>query len=585
MKRSIIENEEARQNALRNLRLIDTPPSESFDRITRLASRLFGAPVSAVSLTDHDRQWFKSKVGANLMEIPRAEAPCNYAIHSDEVFIVPDLLDDDRFSTSLLARAGIRFYAGAPLITRSGYSLGTLCILGDQPRTISDDEQNLLADLASMIMTQIEVQNTIGRVDPTSGYPNEHQLFEDLEDLAKRHSGEERVALLIELVSSQQVSHGSRVLGPAYVEDLIRNSAEIIRRALGDGLRLYQVGPTRCLIVLDPTAVDWEDLTGKLEQGLRGTISSAGIPVTPDAVIGVYRFQTETVAPRDVLRRLFNAADDARKTGRLVATYNEARDQAYARSFMLLGDMCDALERPGEFALVYQPVIGFSNGRCIGAEALVRWQNNLLGEVMPAEFIPLVEETALIRPLTDWVLNAAIKQVAEWQKTVPVPRVSVNVSARNLEERDFATRIGRILGEYGVASDVIQLEFTESAVVTYSARSLDQLTALKQMGMSIAIDDFGTGYSNLSYLRRMPATTVKIDQSFIKTLSTSENDRKLVRAVISMAHDLGYNVIAEGIEDQVAYDMLASWKCDEAQGYHISHPLSPKAMREWLARA
>src|ERR1019366_5249483 len=116
MQRAIIENEEARQNALRNLRLLDTPPSESFDRITRVAGRLLGAPVSTISLTDNDRQWFKSRVGVDLAEIPRSEAPCNYAIHKDEVFVVPDMLEDDRFKASALANAGIRFYAGAPLI-------------------------------------------------------------------------------------------------------------------------------------------------------------------------------------------------------------------------------------------------------------------------------------------------------------------------------------------------------------------------------------------------------------------------------------------------------------------------------------
>jgi GAF domain-containing protein len=206
MKREIIENEEARLNALRNLRLLDTPPSESFDRITRMASRLLGAPVSTISLTDRDRQWFKSRVGVELAEIPRDEAPCNYAIHSDQVFVVSDMLQDGRFKGSLLVRAGIRFYAGAPLITRSGYGLGTLCVIDDKPRGMNDDEQRVLIDLAAMVMTQIELQNTIGRIDPTSGLPNEHQLFEDLEDLAKRSPGERKVGLLVELVSAKSAT-------------------------------------------------------------------------------------------------------------------------------------------------------------------------------------------------------------------------------------------------------------------------------------------------------------------------------------------------------------------------------------------
>jgi GGDEF domain-containing protein len=498
MKREIIENEEARLNALRNLQLLDTAPSESFDRITRMASRLLGAPVSTISLTDRDRQWFKSRVGVDLAEIPRAEAPCSYAIHSDEVFVVPDMLEDGRFKTSLLARAGIRFYAGAPLITRSGYGLGTLCVIDDKPRSMSEDEHRVLIDLAAMVMAQIELQNTIGRVDPTSGLPNEHQLFEDLEDLARRAPGERRVGILVELVSPRQISQGLRVLGAAYAEELIRNSTLAIRRAIGDGLRLYHVGLTRCVVVLDE-AIDraWEDVTNDLRISLQDTISCGGIPVSPDPVIGIYAFQADSVAPRDVLRRLFNAADDARASGRLIASYNEMRDQAHARSFTLLTDMRDALEHRAELALVYQPVRDFMSGQCSGAEALLRWRHPKLGEVLPTEFIAMVEETAVIRPLTEWVLNAAIDQIAQWQQVREVPRISINASARNLEEPDFADRVDAILHKRGVSARSIQLEFTENALLGDNPHVMDQLRALKRMGVSIAIDDFGTGYSNL----------------------------------------------------------------------------------------
>ncbi len=582
MKREIIENEEARLNALRNLRLLDTEPSEAFDRITRLASRLLGAPVSTISLTDHDRQWFKSRFGVELAEIPRHEAPCNYAIHSDEVFLVPDLLQDERFNASLLAQAGVRFYAGAPLVTRSGYGLGTLCVIDNKPRDMPEDEQRVLVDLAAMVMTQIELQNTIGRIDPTSGYPNEHQLFEDLEDLSKRSPDQRRTALLVELVPAEQIGHGLRVLGSAYAEEFIRNSTDALRLAARGNPRFYHVGPTRSVMLLDE-GESWQDLTADLQMRLREPIFSANIPVMPDPVIGVYEFQTDAASPRDVLRRLFSAADDARKGGRIVASYSELRDQAYARSFMLLSDLTQALERPGEFNLHYQPVLDFASGALAGAEALIRWRHPHLGPIVPAEFIPLVEETALTRPLTDWVLNEAIGQAARWRGRIAIPKLSINASARNLEQNDLADRVSRTLVAHGVTPQLIQLEFTETALVSYSSRSLDQLCALKEMGISIAIDDFGIGYSSLSYLQQLPASVLKIDQSFIRTLATSEYDQKLVRAVIYMAHDLGYQVVAEGIEDREAYDMLASWGCDQAQGYLIAHPLPADAMATWLA--
>jgi EAL domain-containing protein (putative c-di-GMP-specific phosphodiesterase class I)/GGDEF domain-containing protein len=587
MQRSIIENEAARQNALRNLRLLDTAPSESFDRITRLASRLLGAPVSTISLTDHDRQWFKSRFGVDLAEIPRGEAPCNYAIHTDEVFVVPDMLADDRFKGSLLANAGIRFYAGAPLITRTGYALGTLCVVDDKPRTVTDDERNLLVDLAAMVMTQIELQNTIGRIHPTSGYPNEYQFFEDLEDLAKRHPDQEKVGLLIELASPQQITHGLRVLGAAYVEELIRGATEAIRRTLGDDVQIYHVGPTRCLVLLDQSAIAGvEALADRLDVSLRDSLLFSGVPVNLDPAMGVYVFPLSAVEnPRDTMRRLFNAANDARETGRRLAFYTEIGDRAHVRSFRLINDMHEALAGAKDFRLLYQPVVDFASGKCIGAEALLRWRHKSLGDIGPAEFIPLAEGTALIRPLTAWVLDTAIGQLAEWVKAGHLPRISVNISMQNLEESDFAEALASVLDRHGVSPGMIQIEFTESVLVSYSARALDQLGAIKRMGVAIAIDDFGTGYSGLSYLQQLPATVLKIDQSFIKSLAVSEHDQKLVHGVISIAHDLGYRVVAEGIENSEAYDMLAAWNCDEAQGYLIAHPLAPAMMDAWLEPA
>src|ERR1700733_11989779 len=377
MERFIIENEEARQNALRNLGLLDTPPSESFDRITRLAARLLGAPVSTISLTDHDRQWFKSRFGVELAEIPRAEAPCNYAIHDDKVFMVPDMLEDDRFKTSVLATAGVRFYAGAPLITRTGYALGTLCVIDDKPRVMSDDEARLLVDLAAMVMTQIEVQNTIGRIHPASGLPNEYQLFEDLEDLVARHPDERRAGLLIELASQRQITHGLRVVGAAYAEELMRNATGTLRHSLGDILRIYHVGPTRCAILLEESAIAGIDsLADAIDTALRGMIPYSEVPISPDPIMGAYVFALRDVEnSRDVLRRLFSAADDARKSGVRTAFYNEIVDRAHARSFALIGDMRAALADTGQFSLVYQPVVDFASGKCVGAEALLRWRH------------------------------------------------------------------------------------------------------------------------------------------------------------------------------------------------------------------
>ncbi len=577
--------EAARLNALRSLKLLDTPPSDSFDRITRMASRLLGAPVAAVSLSDHERQWFKSKVGVDATEMPRDQAPCDYAIRGEGLFIVPDLLEDARFAGHPLLATGARFYAGAPLVTRTGYALGTLCIVDTRPRTLNEDEQGVLADLAALVMTQIEVQNSIGRIHPTSGHANEYQLLDDLDDLAILRPGAPCLCLMVELVASSQVNQGMRVLGANFMENLVRSATEAIRLGLGADSRLYHIGTTRCAVLLGETRRrDWVQVTHDLDRSLRAPIDCGGIPVRPDPAIGAYEFSSGEVKPRDVLRRLYNAVDDARRSGSVVAAYDERHDHAHVRRFQLLSGVSDALQAADQFSLVYQPRVNLASGACVGAEALLRWHHPVFGHVPPGEFIPLVEETAYIHPLTRWVLDHALAQVAVWRAAGHRQKVSVNVSALNLEEDEFVGNLAALLGKHGVPPESIELEFTESALARDGARVVEQLEELQAMGIEIAIDDFGTGYSSLAYMQKLPADVLKIDQSFIQALATSERDQKLVRAMIGMAHDLGYRVVAEGIETAEACALLAGWNCDEAQGYYLSRPLPVAEMGRWLAK-
>jgi hypothetical protein len=177
-------HEAERLDALRKLNLLDTPPSEAFDRITRMAAQLFQLPVAAVSLTDSDRQWFKSRVGVEHSTIPRMKAPCAQAADEGQMLVITDLQADDHYRDSPLAASGVRFYAGAPLMTNDGYCLGAMCLLGAEPRQVSEAERAALQDMAAMVMAQIELRHAFGRVDPLSGLPNRNQFIDDFGDLA-----------------------------------------------------------------------------------------------------------------------------------------------------------------------------------------------------------------------------------------------------------------------------------------------------------------------------------------------------------------------------------------------------------------
>jgi EAL domain-containing protein (putative c-di-GMP-specific phosphodiesterase class I) len=571
--RFIDHNEAARLNALRDLKLLDTPPSESFDRLTRMASRLLGAPVSTISLTDGDRQWFKSKVGVDLSEIPREQAPCAYAIKGSNVFVVSDLLEDERFKASPLAVAGIRFYAGAPLITRAGHGLGTICIVADAPRRISTEEEQTLQDLAGMVMAQIEVQNMIGRVDATTGYPNQHQLFEDLEEQSRRHPGGAVATIIVEVLSPTETAHATRVLGTNYADTLAKRTMQAIQRGVGNSARLYHIAQMRCAVLGDVDAVPAADLARRVMDVLVEPVVCEGVPVTLDPVVGCYDFVAGETTPEHVLRRLLNAGDDARESPGKLASYDPVYDRRMARSYALLNDLGTALASEDQLRLVYQPRVELATGKLLGVEALLRWRHPDLGDVSPAEFVPLIERTALVRPMTEWVLATAIRQALAWSRSGLDVRVSVNASARNLDETDFAERLLQALRNSNLEPRHLELEFTESAAARDEENVVAQLEALHEAGVAIAIDDFGTGYSNVSYIQRLPVSVLKIDRSFVSDLSASERSSKLVRSMIAMAHDLGYRVVAEGIETQDAYDMLVAFGCDEGQGYLMAKPM------------
>lgn len=571
-------NEEARLNALRDLRLLESPPSDSFDRLTRLASQLLQAPVSTISLTDRDRQWFKSKVGVDLMEIPREQAPCAYAIQGRGVFVVPDLTADPRFVGSPLAESGIRFYAGAPLFTREGHGLGTLCVVDDKVRHLREGEEQVLLDLANMVMSQIELQNLVGRVDPVTGHANQFQLFEDLDDLVRREPGSSATLLAIDILSPTRTDYAARVLGSDRIGALMQEALRALQRSAGNSSRIYHTDRTRCAVLLEGGLLDGAAASERVMKALRDPISCNGVPVTADPSAGIYDFIVGEVLPREIFKRASNAADDARETSRGRARYNPASDQRNARRFSLLNDFAAALDSSDQLSLVYQPRIELASGRQCGVEALIRWTHPELGSVSPGEFVPLVEQTALGRPMTDWVVGAAIAQARCWIRSGRAMPVSINASALNLDEDDFAERMLTTAAQAGIAPSHLELEFTESAISRDPDRVIEQLRELRSNGVAIAIDDFGTGYSNLSYLQQLPVTVLKIDQSFVRDMVTSGKDRMLVKTMIAMGHDLGYRVVAEGIETQSAFDMLTEWGCDEGQGYLMSKPIPAHEM-------
>jgi EAL domain-containing protein (putative c-di-GMP-specific phosphodiesterase class I)/GGDEF domain-containing protein len=535
---------------------------------------------AAISLTDQDRQWFKSRIGVDEPSIPRDKAPCAEVARTASVVTIPDLLADPCYADSPLAARGVRFYAGAPLVTREGYGLGALCVLGTEPRTTSTAELAALRDLAAMVMAQIELEHAVGRIEPVSGLPNRTQFLDTLADLSRCDRGRRRLGVLVDLASADQIDQAMRVMGPGYIDDFVREAARRLRGLLQPARTPFHVAPTQ-LMFLAPLGIDETTYLETIGAMLKRARAEFEPHFAMTMTIGVAPFVNGVTPPAGVLRMAHSAAHDARGTDNPLLVYSVASDEAHRRRFRLLNDFSAALEHPGELRLVYQPRIDLADRHCVGAETLLRWTHPHLGEISPIEFIPLIEQTWLAGPVTLWVLDHALAQSAAWSAAgSPLP-LSVNISASNIAQSDFATQVQLLLLKHRVRPEMLELEITESAIMDNPELALAELAVLHEVGIRLAIDDFGTGHSSLAYLQRLPASVVKIDQSFIRDLPHGERELTLVRSMITLSHELGYRVVAEGIETAAMADLLTELGCDEAQGFHFSRPLGRKAFDRW----
>jgi EAL domain-containing protein (putative c-di-GMP-specific phosphodiesterase class I) len=283
----------------------------------------------------------------------------------------------------------------------------------------------------------------------------------------------------------------------------------------------------------------------------------------------------------------------AKRTDREYAIYSPDHDNNDPARLVLMRELRCALEESeaasssdslpahGRLLLHYQPQMNVRIGCTDHVEALVRWLHPERGLLFPAAFVPLAEETGLLEPLTRWVLGEALRQSASWQEDGQDIRVAVNLSARSLHDPQLVDTIETLLEGSGVKASSLQVEITESAIIVNPERARETLSRLHHMGVQVAIDDFGTGYSSLAYLKRLPIDDIKIDRSFVTNLTEHSDNAFIVQSVIDLGHNLGLEVIAEGVENVATYDCLARMGCDMIQGHYLSPPLAPDDLTHW----
>jgi EAL domain-containing protein (putative c-di-GMP-specific phosphodiesterase class I)/GGDEF domain-containing protein len=389
--------------------------------------------------------------------------------------------------------------------------------------------------------------------------------------------------LVIELRRVDRLQALLRGPAPATTMELV---LERLRKALRPEDRLAALGDDQLCVVLPRLAHQSQAVLAavKLLRTLDRPIAHEGGAAVLRPCVGIATLPEHGFDPAELLM----AADVSRQ----IAASREEGYHVYQGEGTVESQLYRGLDleleraiRANELELHYQPQVRLSDGRGIGAEALVRWRHLKEGDVPAASVIAIAERTGLIVALTHWVCNTALRQLAQWRSADIAPRVGINLSAATLSDRELPALVDQSMRTWGIGADSLVLEVPEAAMmaVVEAERQHAVLTRLKALGCQVAIDDFGSGYTSLAQLRRMPLDEIKIDRPFIAGVATDRGDAALVRSAIDIAHNFGLRVVAEGVERADAAEALARMGCDAAQGFHLGAPMPAPGFREWWA--
>jgi diguanylate cyclase (GGDEF)-like protein len=374
------------------------------------------------------------------------------------------------------------------------------------------------------------------------------------------------------------------VLGHSFGDALLQKVAQRLKIQLADDqCQLARLGGDEFVILLPEASVDTaRTVAMRILKSLEVPISLEDEMVDLGAGIGIAGFPAHGTDAQSLLSHAEVAMYAAKKSGNEALVYEPGFDETSQQSLSLLSEMRGAVDR-NEFRLYVQPKMLLGGGDVVGLEALIRWAHPERGLLFPDSFIPFAEKSGFIRVLTRWMLDRAAALCSELAAMGVRPKISVNISARDLLDQDLPDKFAEILLRNRVAPTSFCLEITESAIMDDPVRAQQTLEGLHAMGVELSIDDFGTGYSSLAYLKRLPVQELKIDKSFVMNMERDIDDSKIVRSTIDLGHNMGLRVVAEGIESEAVWELLAAMGCDQGQGYFMSKPLPANQIAAWIA--
>jgi diguanylate cyclase (GGDEF)-like protein len=443
--------------------------------------------------------------------------------------------------------------------------------------------QCILEDINSLMAERRRLEQ-MATTDRLTGLPN-RALWTDHMNLglaASRRVPGSRIAVI-----SLDINHFKMyndTLGRDVGDSLLSQIARRLKSIVRESDSLARLGGDHFGILLQPVS----NFRIATERVITEVLDSFDLPFTCNdkqlcvsLTLGIACFPEDGTNHETLLSNAESAMHRAKRNGLPYQYFDPTNDVSPSKQLRYSGQIRSAIDN-NEFELHYQPLVDIQTSRIIGAEALLRWEHPVEGTVMPQRIIPVAEQLGMITPITDWVLVTALRQCKKWSHSGNQLVISVNVSARSFQNPRLLEKVRWALKEAGVDGDYLEIEITEATLMQDVQRATDVLSSLSDYGVTIAIDDFGTGYSSLAYLKQLPIHTLKIDRSFIMDVAFDNQDVAIVRSIIELGHNLGYSVVAEGVETGMAWDMLNKLGCDTAQGFHISRPLSEGHFNNWL---
>ena len=420
--------------------------------------------------------------------------------------------------------------------------------------------------------------------DSLTGLGNRLALHEAVEACIRAGNAHTPARFTLMMLDLNHFKDVNDTLGHHCGDELLKHVALCLRTALPANATLTRLGGDEFALVF-PACTTRESARVEVEKvvvALKTPIVLSGMHCIVSASIGISLYPKHGANSSALLRAADVAMYDAKESRLDYTFYEPSQDEHTVKRLALLTELGTAIEN-NELRLHYQPKLDLASGQVSGVEALVRWQHPVHGLVPPNQFIPLIERGGLIRPLTQWVIEEALRHMQVWNQAGLKMRTAVNISARNLLEPDMPDLVAALLDAFEGCSTCLEFEITETAFLKNPALALETLNRISDYGVHISIDDYGTGYSSLALLNTLPVDVLKIDQSFVTGMLADDAAITIVRSTIDLAHNLGLKVVAEGVEDLATLNRLREMGCDSAQGYYILKPVPFEEITVWLA--